>query len=217
MKPAAFFFDLDGTLVDTESLWAQAIADALADCGQSATRDSLLPIVMGRSWLDIHAAIQEAYPSVPRMPATDAADFLRPYYTRLAGNGEGTVIRSSVEFLKHAAKIAPCAIVSGSPHADVEKAAEICGISHLLSFVLGAEDYGRGKPAPDGYLKAAAMLEVDASECVAVEDSAAGVRSGRTAGMRVIGLRRQSAVPQDLSGCEWLVDDLSELDLNAVF
>ena len=66
MKPAAFFFDLDGTLVDTESLWAQAIADALADCGQSATRDSLLPIVMGRSWLDIHAAIQEAYPSVPR-------------------------------------------------------------------------------------------------------------------------------------------------------
>ncbi len=217
MKPAAFFFDLDGTLVDTEGLWAQAIADALADRGVSVTREAMLSLVLGRSWIDIHATLQDEFPSIERVPATKAAEILRPYYLRLTSDPQSVVIRSSVEFLKRAAKIAPCAIVSGSPHADVQAAAETCGIAHLLSFVLGAEDYGRGKPAPDGYLKAASMMDVDASECVVVEDSSAGVRAGRAAGMRVVGLRRQDAAPQDLSGCEWLVDDLSELDLNVVF
>lgn len=217
MKPAAFFFDLDGTLIDTEQVWAKAIVAALRDFGEEAGEDSILRLVLGRSWLDIHAAVQDAFPRVPKMPAAEAAAKLRPYYQRLATDPSSMVIRSSVDFLKKAVHIAPCAIVSGSPHADVESAAEICGISGLLSFVLGAEDYGRGKPAPDGYLKAATMLDVDASECVVVEDSAAGVRAGRAAGMRVIGLRRQSVVPQDLSGCEWLVEDLSELNPDVAF
>ena len=92
-----------------------------------------------------------------------------------------------------------------------------CGVENFVRFVLGAEDYGRGKPAPDGYLKAASLLEVDASECVVVEDSTAGVQSGRTAGMRVIGVDRNKHVQQDFAGCEWLVHDLSELDVQVVF
>ena len=97
------------------------------------------------------------------------------------------------------------------------KATEVCGIEDIVRFVLGAEEYGRGKPAPDGYLKAASMLEVDASECVVVEDSTVGVQAGRAAGMRVIGINRNPSVPQDFSGCEWLVHDLSELDVSVVF
>ena len=114
-------------------------------------------------------------------------------------------------------RIAPSVIVSGSPHDDVMKAAELCGVENLVRFVLGAEDYGRGKPAPDGYLRAASLLEVDASECVVVEDSTAGVQAGRAAGMRVIGVDRNKRAPQDFAGCEWLVHDLSELDVRAVF
>ena len=97
------------------------------------------------------------------------------------------------------------------------KAIELCGVENLVRFVLGAEDYGRGKPAPDGYLKAASLLEVDASECVVVEDSTAGVQAGRAAGMRVIGVDRNKRAPQDFAGCEWLVHDLSELDVHGVF
>ena len=51
----------------------------------------------------------------------------------------------------------------------------------------------------------------------AVLDSAAGVAAGRAAGMHVLGLDRNMAVPQDFSGCEWLVRDLSEIDVDAVF
>ena len=50
-----------------------------------------------------------------------------------------------------------------------------------------------------------------------VEDSSAGVAAGRAAGMRVIGLDRNHVVPQNFAGCEWLVHDLSEIDMEAVF
>jgi beta-phosphoglucomutase-like phosphatase (HAD superfamily) len=61
------------------------------------------------------------------------------------------------------------------------------------------------------------MLDVDASECVVVEDSTAGVAAGRAAGMHVLGLDRNETAPQDFTGCEWLVHDLSEMDVAAVF
>ncbi len=217
MKPAAFLFDLDGTLIDSEMLWTRAIVDWLSDRGQHTTPEVLAPLVFGHSWLDIHAAIHSEYPGLERTTAVADAGTLRPYYLRLATDPARMVVQGSVAFFKKVAHLAPCVIVSGSPHDDVMAAADLCGIAHLVKFVLGAEEYGRGKPAPDGFLQAASMLDVDASECVVVEDSTAGVAAGRAAGMRVIGLDRNSVVPQNFSGCEWLVHDLSEIDVAAVF
>jgi len=217
MIPAAFLFDLDGTLVDTEPLWARAIVDWLADRGQTATFEALARMVHGHSWIDIHAMLHADFPGLPATRPVDDAATLRPYYARLATDPAAQVIPSAVAFLRKVAKIAPCAIVSGSPHDDVVAAAKLCGVSSLLRFVLGVEDYGRGKPAPDGFLAAASRLDVDASECVVVEDSAAGVRAGLAAGMRVVGVCRDQVSRQDLTGCDWLVHDLSELDVDAVF
>ena len=217
MRPAAFLFDLDGTLLDTETHWIRAIAEWLADRGADMSCDALAPLVMGHSWIDIHAALHDEFPQLPKASAAEDAQTLRDYYARLAVNPKEQIIPGAVAFFKKVARIAPCVIVSGSPHDDVVRATELCGIENIVRFVLGAEEYGRGKPAPDGYLKAAAMLDVDASECVVVEDSTAGVQSGRAAGMRVIGINRNPCVPQDFSGCDWLVHDLSELDVGAVF
>ena len=55
------------------------------------------------------------------------------------GEASSLIIRSAVAFYKEAAKLAPCAIVSGSPHDDVAAAAQLCGIADVTSFVLGAE------------------------------------------------------------------------------
>ena len=217
MKPAAFLFDLDGTLVDTEALWTEAIVEWLADRGAQTTVEEIAPVVFGHSWLDIQATLHERFPALPKTSAEEDANTLRPYYARRAVNPASQIIPGAVDFLRKVSRIAPCVIVSGSPHDDVVQAAELCGVENLLRFVLGAEDYGRGKPAPDGYLKAASLLEVDASECVVVEDSTAGVQAGRAAGMRVIGVDRNQRAPQDFAGCEWLVHDLSELDVHVVF
>ena len=217
MKPAAFLFDLDGTLVDSEMLWTHAIVDWLGDLGQKTTVEAFAPLVFGRSWLDIHAMIHAEFPKLGKKTAMEDARDLRPYYMRLATEPEKLVIPGSVDFLRKVARLAPCVIVSGSPRDDILAAADLCGIRHLVKFVLGGEDYGRGKPAPDGFLQAASMLDVDASECVVVEDSTAGVAAGRAAGMHVIGLDRNRVMQQNFSGCDWLVHDLSEIDVGATF
>jgi len=217
MKPAAFLFDLDGTLIDSEEIWARAIVDWLADRGHSTTVDAVLPVVFGHSWPDVDEAIHSMFPALGPARPNDDAKVLRTFHDRLVQDPTTQIIPGSVAFLKQVSRLAPCVIVSGSPHCDVQAAAELCGVAGCLKFVLGAEDYGRGKPAPDGFLKAASMLDVDASECVVVEDSTAGVAAGRAAGMHIIGIDRVPQCPQDFSGCDWLVHDLSELDAKVVF
>ena len=211
LKPAAFLFDLDGTLIDSEMLWARAIVGWLADYGEAATLDDIATLVFGHSWFDIHAALLERFPSLPqRSPARNALE-LRVHYDRISTDPHDIIIRSAVAFYKEAAKLAPCAIVSGSPHDDVAAAARLCGIADVTTFVLGAEDYANGKPAPDGYLLAAKQLDVAPANCLVIEDSTAGVQAGLAAGMKVIGINRNHAISQDFTGCLLTVTDLSEL------
>ena len=136
--------------------------------------------------LDIHAALLERFPALPqRSPARNALE-LRVHYDRISTDPSSIIIRSAVAFYKEAAKLAPCAIVSGSPHDDVAAAAKLCGIADVTSFELGAEDYACGKPAPDGYRMAAKRLDVAPANCLVIEDSTAGVQAGLAAGMNLL-------------------------------
>ena len=211
LKPEAFLFDLDGTLIDSEMLWARAIVDWLAAYGVTTDVNTIADLVFGHSWLDIHATLLERYPSLPRRSAPENALELRAHYNRIATFPHDIIIPTAVAFYRQAAKIAPCAIVSGSPHNDVDVAVRLCGIESETAFVLGVEDYACGKPAPDGYRLAATRLGADPSRCIVFEDSTAGVRSGLAAGMKVIGIDRNNVVRQDFTGCFLTVADLSEL------
>ena len=217
MKPAAFLFDLDGTLVETEELWTAAISDMLASRGVPVSPGEILPEVVGRNWLDIDRHLHENYPVMGESSPEEDAKELRGFYRRRAADPSALVVKSSVEFFRKAARIAPCAIVSGSPHDDILEAARLCGIDGDLALALGAGEYEAGKPSPSGFLKAASVLGVAAEDCVVVEDSTVGVSAGVSAGMKVIALERRSDPPQDFSGCTWKVRDLSELDFEREF
>ncbi len=54
--------------------------------------------------------------------------------------------------------------------------------------LVSAEDVTKGKPDPEPYLKGAQLLDVDPAECIVIEDAPNGIRAGRAAGMRVIGV-----------------------------
>lgn len=213
LDPAAFLFDLDGTLIDSEMLWARAIVGWLADQGIAAETNDIAALVFGHSWIDIHSSLLDRFPSLPKRFADQDAIGLRAHYNRLSSDPSAIIIPSAVAFYREAAKIAPCAIVSGSPRNDVANAARLCGIDGLTAFVLGMEDYARGKPAPDGYLLAAERLHAPPSRCIVFEDSTAGVRSGIAAGMKVVGIDRNHVVRQDFTGCILTVSDLAELSL----
>jgi sugar-phosphatase len=79
-----------------------------------------------------------------------------------------------------------------------------------------SNDIANGKPAPDPYLKGAQLLGFAARECVVVEDAPAGVRSGKAAGARVIGLCTTMA-ERELwdAGADWVLRDCAAIALSA--
>ena len=217
MRPAAFLFDLDGTLVDTEAVWTRAIVDFVAAHGAHTTFEEILPDVVGRNWIDIDENLHRRFPALGKAdPMRDAVE-LRGFYERLATDPESMIIKSSVEFFRKASAIAPCAIVSGSPHDDVANAARMCGIEDIVALILGAGEYAAGKPSPSGYLRAAELLAVAPGDCVVVEDSTVGAKAGVDAGMQVVALDRAALVKQTFEGCRWIVGDLSQLDFEKEF
>jgi alpha,alpha-trehalose phosphorylase len=108
------------------------------------------------------------------------------------------------------------AVVSASANCtDVLRAGEI---SDLFDVTVDGQDIAdldlRGKPAPDGYLAAAALLDVSPERAVVVEDALAGVSAGRAGGFGlVVGVARAGTVPEDLfaAGADEVVEDLGEL------
>jgi sugar-phosphatase len=70
-----------------------------------------------------------------------------------------------------------------------------------------ADDVERGKPAPDGYLQAVRRLNADPGDALVIEDSPAGVRSGKAAGCVVIGLETTHS-RDELVAADWLFPDL---------
>ncbi|MGA9577406.1 MAG: HAD family hydrolase [Terrimicrobiaceae bacterium] len=97
------------------------------------------------------------------------------------------------------------------PLADVRiRTAGIVAPSGMIT----AQDITRGKPDPEPYLKGAALLGFAPQDCLVIEDAAAGVRSGKATGARVIAL--QTTETNDLLvelGADWIVKDCSSLVL----
>jgi len=81
----------------------------------------------------------------------------------------------------------------------------------LFDVTIAREDYREPKPAPDGYLAAAAALRLTPRECAVVEDTERGVRAALTAGMRPIAMPNELTVDNDFTGCTRRLAHLDEL------
>jgi sugar-phosphatase len=95
--------------------------------------------------------------------------------------------------------------VSGAARADIELVLGAAGLAGLVATVVSAEDVSAGKPDPEGYLRAAAAVGVEAGEAVVVEDSEAGVQAAKAAGMRCVALLGTVA-PARLAAADELVE-----------
>jgi beta-phosphoglucomutase-like phosphatase (HAD superfamily) len=183
--PAAVLLDLDGTLVDSESVHAEAIARFMMARGVELD-DRERAFVIGHAWQEIYAELRvgERVGVDLRTLQTETERARRGmreegiHFRVLDGARELVATLVTLEI--------PTAIVSGSCRAEIAEALELLGFGHHLRMYLGAEDYPRGKPAPDGYLSAADRLAVAPSQCLVFEDSEAGIASALAAGMRVV-------------------------------
>lgn len=81
----------------------------------------------------------------------------------------------------------------------------------LFDAILTSEDFERSKPDPDCYLKAAQRFGIDAKDCVVFEDSFNGLKSGRAAGMYVVGLATTNTAGDIKSLCDKVIDNFTQL------
>jgi len=183
--PAAIILDLDGTLIDAEPVHAEGIARVFADRGIVLSEEER-SFVIGHAWQEIYATLRtderlgidlESFKEL----AIAAKEKMFAEGLRIPVNeGAPELVRTAV------ALAIPIVIVSGSSRREIEHALPQLGIGELLEFYMGCEDYLRGKPAADGFLKAAQRLGVAPARILVVEDSEAGIAAGLAAGMRVL-------------------------------
>lgn len=180
--PAAVLLDMDGTLVDTEGLWWQAVAAVAEPLGRTLTPADH-PHVHGHTVEDVAAHLGD--PGLTG-PLTDA------FAARVAR--DLTVLPGATELLSGlAAGAIPTALVTASPRRIVELVLPRLG--HAFDLVIADEDTERSKPWPDPYLKAARLLGAAPSRCVAIEDSPTGIAAARAAGCRVLVVSPERGLP----------------------
>lgn len=183
-------FDFNGTLSDDEPVLLRVFSELFAEhLGWQMSPDYYLDKLAGHSDREIvEIAVAESVgPLEQHGELVDRLLLLRrDRYLELVD--EQCPIRDDTEALVEALVAAGCtvAIVTGAQRADVEFVLSRSGIGHHFGVVVTEEDVRHGKPHPEGFLRAAERLSLTPTEIVVFEDSVAGVRAAKAAGMRCV-------------------------------
>lgn len=192
--PAAILFDHDGTLVDTEPVWAAAKVALAADFGGTWTEQDTLDC-LGLSMQFTLDRLRERGVNLPDEEINDL----------LVAKVHETLAQQPVEFLPGIERFLsevrdaqiPAAVVTNATTSVARRTADAAP-EGTFSVVIGNDETTHPKPNPQPYLLAAERLGVDPTQCVALEDSPSGVRSATAAGMRVIVVPGELEVPAEL-------------------
>jgi HAD superfamily hydrolase (TIGR01509 family) len=205
----AVLFDLDGTLADTERQNAESVARALAAHGRQLD-DEERHFVIGHGWNEIyHHLVLKGGVTLGFGELVEAAARQREKLVETEGLD---VLPGAVDTVKRLSSRYRSAVVSGSSRTEVEMCLRALGVLDCFPWFIGAEDTARGKPAPDGYLLAAERLGVAPRECLVLEDSTAGIRAAREAGMRCVAVRAGNFARQPQEEADVVVDTLTDVD-----
>ncbi|MFF1378889.1 HAD family hydrolase [Streptomyces sp. NPDC058308] len=190
-------FDLDGTLVDSEPNYYEASRALLADfTGREYTWADNERYV-GISSLETLALWKREYGI--EAPVTELLADLDRRYLALARAATPVYpeMRGLVERLHDAG--VPMAVASGSSRAAIGAILDGTGLAAQLTTFVSAEEVPRGKPAPDVFLAAAALLGAAPADCVVFEDAAPGAMAAHAAGMRCVAIPYVAAHADDPS------------------
>lgn len=202
----AVIFDCDGTLVDSEFLSNQVLANYVGELGFKITSREATELFTGGEMAKSLAVLEQ------RLGRPFPDSFVPEFRRRQA-----VALRKQLQPVDGARDLLagitlPFCLASNAPLDKCELNLQVTGLAEFFApgRIHSAYQIGIWKPAPDLFLQAAAALNVSPQECAVVEDSPVGVDAGRAAGMRVFAydpVRRHNWAFDDVT----VIRSLSEL------
>jgi len=201
-------FDVDGLLVDSEPLQARAINGVLGRHGIHLGEEEFTELV-GVQTRDNFVLLKARYglpESVDELLEAKAAIYLELVGTDLKA------CEGAVELVRTLHRMGvPLAVASSSPRKDVHLSLEAVGLADCFYHVVTAEDAPRPKPAPDLYLEAVRRLGLSPEQCVAFEDSGAGVVAATSAGLTCYAVPHKYTRDHDFSKAAAVLGSLADV------
>jgi len=219
---AAVIFDFDGIIVDTEPLHYKAFQEILVPFGLGYSWDDYLVRYLG---FDDRDALREAFRSGGR--ALEEEDLRKlihekgEAFNRIIGSGV-TQYPGVVELILSLKGCIPMAVCSGALPGDIVPIFLQLGISSHFDAIITAADVRKSKPDPESYALAVERLKVTFPDngiipenCLAVEDTPAGITSATGAGLKVLAVTN-SYPEKELSGATKVLNTLAGIDLQGL-
>jgi len=219
----ALVFDFNGVLVDDEPIHYRLFAEVLAEEGLELSEEDYYQHYLGFDDRGCFRAVLERSgraaeePQLMRLIARKAS-----YYRDLIRREGYPLFPGAVEVVRSAAERGlMLGLVSGALRDEVEGALVQMGLREVFKVLVTAEDVERGKPDPEGYLKALEGLNalpplperlLHPHEVAAIEDSAAGLQSASEAGLLTVGVA-QTYPAEELAPADLVVERIGQIDL----
>lgn len=192
MAMSAVIFDCDGVLVDSEPIAWEAWAALIVRHAGAEPDPADGPALVGVDLRTSAEYLVDRY----RLPPVDEvideyqAELLEGFATDLKAFDD--VVRTVREL---AAQGIPLGVASSSERAELDLKLERFDLARYFDAVVGGDEVPATKPAPDVYLRTAALLERPPAACLVIEDSVVGAQSAQAAGMRVVVIAREGVGP----------------------
>ncbi|SDB86451.1 haloacid dehalogenase superfamily, subfamily IA, variant 3 with third motif having DD or ED [Raineyella antarctica] len=214
MTPQAIVFDMDGVLTDTEVIWDEVRRGLAADEGR-AWPEEATTAMMGMSTPEWSRYLVETVglSGSPELVANRTIDAMAERYLVHLPTLPG-----AVEAVRRLAGRWTLGLASSSPRRLIDSSLAALGLTDSFAVTVSTEEVERGKPAPDGYLRACELLGVDPAASVAIEDSSNGLRAAAAARMKVIAVPRPEFPPAEdaLALADVVVEHLDEVTVELV-
>jgi beta-phosphoglucomutase len=217
-SPESILFDFDGILVDSEPMHYRAFIKVLDPLGMGFPWREYVETYMG---FDDRDAFREAFrtkgiglddANLAKLVAAKSRAFqdsIRNGVTAYPG------AVPMIDSLRAAGK--PLALCSGALLSDIELILAQLGVARRFDVIVSADDVRRSKPDPESYTLAFARLSerhaallTAPGKSVAVEDTPAGIRSAKGAGLRVLAVTNSYGAGE-LADADWIVDSLESV------
>ncbi len=222
----ALIFDFNGVIINDERIHQELIDELLLGENLRIAPADFIKICLGRS---DRAGLRDLLASKGRIVSEEYLTRLiikkaEMYEEKIQNIDPLPVYPDLKEFLeKVQGKGTAIGIVTGALRSEVDLILQRANLSQYFDIIVAGDDVNKSKPQPDGYLLAVERfnrwnfnLQLNPGECLAIEDTPAGITAAKTAGIPVVGIAHTYPFHFMQRLSNWAVDNFNQLDLSYV-